>query len=174
MTVILIGYMGSGKTSIGKKLAKVLDYEFMDLDNYIVSKEDQSISELFSSKGEIYFRKKESQYLRALIDDSKKKRVLALGGGTPCYANNMGFINDSEHVKSVFLKTSIPELVKRLEPETAQRPLIAHLESKDALTEFIGKHIFERNPYYEQSDVTVTTDNKTVDEIVESIILTLY
>jgi len=173
MKVILMGYMGSGKSTIGLQLAKILDVEFMDLDVYIEAKETKTIQELFKSKGEIYFRKKESSYLKELLNTNESS-VIALGGGTPCYGTNLQLILKTDNAKSVYLKLSIPSLVKRLELEKSKRPLISHLKTQEELTEFIGKHLFERSPYYSQANEIIIADEKSVDDIVEAIILKLF
>lgn len=173
MKIILMGYMGSGKSTIGLQLAKILDYIYVDLDSYIEAKETKSIPEIFKSKGEIYFRKKETNYLKEILD-ANESSVIALGGGTPCYGTNLQLILDANDVKSVYLKLSIPSLVKRLELEKSKRPLISHLKTQEDLTEFIGKHLFERSPYYSQADEVINIDQKTVGEIVEAIILKLF
>jgi len=173
MNIVLIGYMGSGKTSVGKKLSDVLDYKFIDLDHYIELKEQMSISDIFNNKGEIYFRKIENLYLSKLLNENDN-RVLALGGGTPCYANNMNAIKNTLDTKSIYLKASINSLVQRLKDELNKRPLITHLKSKDELSEFIGKHLFERSYYYSQSNIIIETDNRAIDEIIEDIILELF
>jgi shikimate kinase len=172
MTIILIGYMGSGKSTIGQKLSEILKFDFLDLDMYIQNKEGKSIPELFVSKGEIYFRKIESHYLGAVI--AKEHMVVSLGGGTPCYGNNMTAINNLANVKSIYLKASIPDLVERLFNERAERPLISHLKNKDELTEFIGKHLFERSFFYSQADITISVDGKPVDEIIADIVTKLF
>ncbi|WP_299118082.1 shikimate kinase [uncultured Winogradskyella sp.] len=172
MIIVLVGYMGSGKSTIGRELATVLDYDFVDLDDIIAENENLSIPEIFSQKGEIYFRKKETDYLKNIIS-SKIKIVLSLGGGTPCYGNNMDLIINDHNVRSFYLKTSIPELLKRLWEEKHKRPLISHIKSKENLTEFIGKHLFERSLFYSRSDYSIVTDEKTVSEIVEQILLKL-
>ena len=85
MIIVLIGYMASGKSTIGRILADKLNYSFIDLDDYIEEKEQTSVSEIFKSKGEIYFRKLETTSLQALLNN-KDNLVLSLGGGTPCYS----------------------------------------------------------------------------------------
>jgi shikimate kinase len=164
MIVVLIGYMGVGKTSVGKNIADLLGYEFVDLDEYISDSEKVSISEIFKAKGEVYFRQKESQYLRDLVQ-SKNDMVLALGGGTPCYANNMDLLKMSTHVTSFYLKLSINSLSERLISEQNGRPLIAHLKSKEDLIEFIGKHLFERNNFYTMADHIIDVENLSVEQI---------
>lgn len=173
MNVILIGYMASGKSSVGRILAKKMDYEFIDLDDYIEKREKTSVGDIFKSKGEIHFRKLETEYLKSILENSDKV-VLSLGGGTPCYSNSMDFILNDSNSKSVYLKTGIPALVSRLKHEKSKRPLIAHIETDDLLTEFIGKHLFERSQYYNQAEIKITTDNKTESAIVEELLLNLF
>ncbi|NRD22403.1 shikimate kinase [Winogradskyella litoriviva] len=169
MIIILLGYMGSGKSTLGKELATVLNYNFLDLDDYISEKENSSISNLFKTKGEIYFRKKETEYLKQIIDNSNNY-VLSLGGGTPCYSENMALINNSANVVSFYLKLAIPLLSERLFTAKEQRPLISHITSKEDMIEFIGKHLFERIPYYSKAKYTINTDNKSLKEVLESIL----
>ncbi|MEN3324792.1 shikimate kinase [Mariniflexile soesokkakense] len=173
MILILIGYMASGKSTLGRILAKKLNYEFLDLDDYIETNEKSTISDIFKTDGEIYFRKKETHYLRELLE-SKNNLVLSLGGGTPCYSNNMELILSANHTKSIYLKASIPTLITRLKNEKSKRPLIAHIETDELLAEFIGKHLFERSQFYSLANTTVTTDNKTESHIVEELILQLF
>ncbi|ULC58684.1 AAA family ATPase [Flaviramulus sp. BrNp1-15] len=173
MILVLIGYMASGKSSLGKKLAEKLDYEFVDLDDFIENKENASVSNIFKNKGEIYFRKQETLYLKELLQ-TKTNIILSVGGGTPCYAKNMQLILNADNVKSIYLKASIPNLVDKLIKKKSKRPLIAHIKTKDELTEFIGKHLFERVQYYNQAEIQIITDNKTKKEIVEDIVLELF
>ncbi|MDO5970070.1 shikimate kinase [Flavivirga aquimarina] len=173
MIVVLIGYMASGKSTLGKILANKLNYDFIDLDDYIEEKEQLLVSDIFKYKGEIYFRKIETLYLKELLNNNTKL-VLSLGGGTTCYSNNMDFIKNSPNVKSIYLKALIPTLVARLKNEKNKRPLIAHIKTDELLTEFIGKHLFERTPFYSLSEVTITTDNKTEEDIIEELVLQLF
>jgi shikimate kinase len=172
MIIVLMGYMGSGKSTIGKDLASILNYKFVDLDDYISDNENDSISNIFNSKGEIYFRKKESFYLNELLK-TKNHIVLALGGGTPCYGQNMKLLNSTKAVKSFYLQLAIPLLSIRLFKEKEKRPLISHLTSEEAMLEFIGKHLFERVQYYNQATFTIKTDNKTKQDIIEEILMQL-
>lgn len=167
MKILLLGYMGSGKSTISKYLGERLNMPFMDLDDYIEAKEQLSIKEIFHSKGEIYFRKKENQYLKDLLS-KEDSFVLALGGGTPCYANNMEMILKQDGVVAIYLQLSIPVLVERLKNQKQQRPLIASLKD-DQLVEYIAKHLFERRAYYEQANFTIKSDHKSVQEISNEI-----
>ncbi|XCF07389.1 shikimate kinase [Tamlana crocina] len=168
MIIILIGYMASGKSSIGKRLAKKLNYKFVDLDDYIEDKENLSVSKIFKKKGEVYFRKQESHYLKKLLKKDKNM-ILAVGGGTPCYSDNMTLILEADEVKSVYLKASLPNLANKLMEKKAKRPLIAHIETLEAMTEFIGKHLFERMPFYEQAETHVSIDGKDKDEVTKEV-----
>ncbi|MCL6294769.1 shikimate kinase [Jejuia spongiicola] len=173
MIIVLIGYMASGKTSLGKKLAEKLNYSFIDLDDFIEDKENLSVSDVFKIKGEIYFRKQEFHYLKQLLQ-AKNNIILSVGGGTPCYSGNMDVILNAENVKSIYLKASLSTLVNKLMKKKAKRPLIAHIETKEEMTEFIGKHLFERVQFYNQAETHVTIDNKTKDDVIEDIILELF
>ena len=173
MIVVLVGYMASGKSTIGEILAKKLDYAFVDLDDYIEKREGQLVKEIFADKGEIYFRKKEASYLKEIIN-SKANLVLSLGGGTPCYSGNMDFLLKNEKVVSIYLKASVKNLVARLMNEKNTRPLISHLKTKEEFTEFIGKHLFERVQFYTQSNFTITTDDNSEAKILEDIIFKLF
>ncbi|MBT8326033.1 MAG: shikimate kinase [Winogradskyella sp.] len=172
MKIVLMGYMGSGKSFLGKKLAKTLNYNYIDLDEYIVKEEGKSISELFKENGEIYFRKIETSHLENVLKKNDAA-VIALGGGTPCYGTNLKLISNDKAIVSIYLKASINTLVDRLYPEKDKRPLISHLNSKAQLVEFIGKHLFERTYYYEQATFTINVDTKSPQEIIENIVLQL-
>ena len=165
MKVVLIGYMASGKSSVGKLLAKDSMLDFIDLDTYIEAKEKKSIPIIFKENGEIYFRSKEAECLSELLN-SKNSFVLSVGGGTPCYGRNMELINSLS--QSVFLKASINTLSERLKKGKFSRPLVAKI-SDEKLPEFIGKHLFERTPFYTLSQNSIQTDGFTIAEIVNEI-----
>lgn len=167
MKIILLGYMASGKSTIGRLLATEKKVSFIDLDSYIEEKEAQSVSDIFKNKGEIYFRLQENKYLKELLA-SKDSFVLSLGGGTPCYAGNMDVISASQEVFSFYLRATVKTIVGRLVNEKSQRPLVADL-SDEKLTEFISKHLFERSFFYEQASYKITIDHKTVDTIAKEV-----
>ena len=166
MKIVLLGYMASGKSSIGKRLSKKLSMNFLDLDDYIIEKEKMSISEIFKTKGEVYFRLIENKYLKEILAKDKDF-ILALGGGTPCYANNMEEINNSD-AKSIYLQGSTATMIERLIRKKAKRPLIASL-GDNQIPEFVAKHLFERRPFYEQAKTIVKIDNKTKAEVAEEL-----
>ncbi|MBW4971612.1 shikimate kinase [Croceibacter atlanticus] len=171
--VFLMGYMGSGKSTLAKAISNVTDIPFYDLDDLIVKDTDISISDFFKKHGEIAFRKKETEVLKALIE-SNERCVVALGGGTPCYANNLSLIKDSNSVTSVYLKLSLDALVNRLWGNKINRPLISHIESKQELNDFVRKHLFERSFYYNQADVILGCDAKTESELTKEISTELF
>jgi shikimate kinase len=169
MIIVLIGYMGSGKSSIGRRLSKKLDYNLIDLDDYIIKKENASVKEIFEMKGEAYFRKKEEKYLRKLLD-TKKDIILSLGGGTPCFGKNMKYVLKTKKTKSFYLKGSVTKLTNKLILKKESRPLIANIETKEKLSEFIAKHLSDREPFYAKSKHTIITDDKTKKDAVNEII----
>lgn len=169
MKIVLVGYMGSGKSSIGTILANKLKIDFIDLDEYIVQKEQLTINEIFNLKGEVYFRKIEQVYLKDVLC-TDANFVLAVGGGTPCYGINMDLINN--YSTSIYLKASIQSISSRLEKWKYNRPLIAHIPIEN-LPEFIGKHLFERTPFYSKSNFEIITDNKSTEVVSEELLLIL-
>lgn len=169
MKLVLLGYMASGKTTIGKKIAKKLKLPFIDLDDYISEKENLSIPELFKTKGEIYFRKKETVFLEELLS-KEEQFVLALGGGTPCYGKNMEIVNTLG--TSFYLKSSLQNTYNTLcrTENKETRPLISSIPI-EILKEFIAKHMFERSVFYEQAVNTIIIDDKSIEEISKELLL---
>jgi len=173
MKLVLLGYMGSGKSSVGTLLSEALQFQFTDLDHYIEMAEGMSISQLFQQKGEIYFRRNEATALAKIISE-ENKMVVATGGGTPCYGTIMADLLPNEDVVTVYLKSSLETLTRRLFAEKSKRPLIAHLETEDLLNDFIRKHLFERSFYYNQASIVLACDGLTPEAIVEKLILKLF
>lgn len=166
MQIVLVGYMGSGKSTIGKQLSKLLKISFLDLDDYMEKKLGMSVVDIFSKKGEIFFRKLEAECLQEIFLE-KKSFVIATGGGTPCYGNNLELMQEHTN-KVIYLKASIGELVDRLQVEKKHRPLLKNIEDEE-LPEFIGKHLFERSFFYNRSNIIISTDNKTPLDIAKEI-----
>jgi len=167
-TIFLIGYMGSGKSVIGKELSKRILYTFYDLDYFIEMNEKLSINQIFDQKKELYFREIEKKYLKKLIDKDENK-IISLGGGTPCYNNNMDLILNTSNSESIYLKRSVDLLVERLFENLSSRPLISHLKNRNELKEFVSKHLFERNQYYLRSKKILNTNNLELDDVVEEL-----
>ena len=171
MNILLIGYMGSGKSLIGSRLAKKMKYKFIDLDKYIETNEGCSISKIFDNSGDIYFRKIETKYLIKCLSENNNI-VLSLGGGTPCYNDNLIYINSTNN-SSVYLKNNNIELSKRLFKIKNKRPLISDIESEDKMIEFVSKHLFEREIYYNKASFKINCEGKDLNAICSSIISAL-
>jgi len=164
--IILLGYMGSGKSTIANLLSEKTQIRVCDLDKIIEERVGMSVKNIFDQKGEIYFRKLEHQIFKELIS-SDEQMILSLGGGTPCYANNHEMLNGS-NIVSFYLKASIETLYSRLLSIKDNRPLIAEQE-KEEMKEYIAKHLFDRSYYYNQATHVVVVDNKSPEEVVSAI-----
>jgi len=147
--IILIGMMSSGKSTLGKKLSRSLGYKFVDLDKLIERDQGINISSIFSQKGEAYFREVESRILKEITPDSSI--VLASGGGTPCFFDNMEYIKNLG--VSVFLDVPAADLAKRIENHGKDdRPVLSGAKSLEAE---IKRKIDERLPFYSQADFII-------------------
>jgi shikimate kinase len=168
MKLFLLGYMGSGKTTIGKSLAGKLSCSFSDLDEEIEKGEGMTVREIFSKRGEEEFRKLERDYL--LKFSSVQKTVVAAGGGTPCFLNNMDWMN--KNGMTVYLKVSPDTLFGRLRREKESRPLIKDLTDAE-MKKYIYDKVEERKKYYSRSHLIVECDNKNKSEIIKEICICL-
>lgn len=146
--IFLIGFMGSGKTTLGKKIASHLHLEFIDMDDYIELREGRSISSIFEKEGEEYFRVLEHEALKELL--GKENVLVSAGGGTPCFFNNMELINAS--AQSVYLKVEPAMLLGRLKGATTQRPLLANLTVEELRLQ-ISEKLAVRESFYLQSKI---------------------
>lgn len=169
MKFVLLGYMGSGKSTVAKALSNKLHLPCVDLDDYIVEKEQMPVNKIFQTQGEIYFRLQECKYLKEILE-MDSELILSVGGGTPCYSNNMELIN--QYSRSIYLKGSIPTICQRLRNEKDQRPLIADLNDGQ-LTEFVAKHLFERRNFYEKADIIINIDNKSLEDLLSEVSVSL-
>ncbi len=166
--IVLLGYMGSGKTTVGQQLATSMGWEHLDLDVFIEAQEKMSIAQIIHQKGVIYFRKVEHNCLKSVLQTSKKV-ILSLGGGTPCYYNSMELLRDTAQSISFYLRANVPFLTARLFPEKSHRPLIASIETQNDLAEFIGKHLFERASFYDKADYSLGIERKTPTQLAQEI-----
>ncbi|MBI1745458.1 MAG: shikimate kinase [Acidobacteria bacterium] len=156
--IFLVGFMGSGKTTVGRALARSLVWPFNDIDEQIVAHEGRSISDIFRLRGEPYFRKIESEVLLSLA--GRGRAVIALGGGTFCRTENQAFIKD--HGASIWLNSSLADILRRL-PRDGSRPLFkTPVEVEDLLA--------RRIPFYEQADLIIATSQRRVDDIVGEVL----
>jgi len=165
--IILLGYMGCGKSTIANKLSGMIAIPYVDLDEYIEKKANLTIKQIFENHGEIHFRKLENSCFIELLN-TPGQTIIGLGGGTPCYANNHELLK-REDVLSVYLKASVETLFSRLMSNKNKRPLIAE-KSDEEMKEFIAKHLFDRSFYYNQAQHKVSVDGKSIEETVSEIL----
>ena len=164
MRIFLIGFMGCGKSTIGKKLAKTLSCKFIDLDKYIEGKTGKSIQQIFKEKGEKYFRVLETESLMEICKSDNL--VIATGGGTPCFFDNMQRILDKGIC--IYLKMEANNLTKRLSKEKSKRPLIENLTEK-YLVNFIRKKLVEREVFYNKANHIIQAKNISEKDIIKLI-----
>ena len=166
--IILIGYMGSGKTTLGKALSKETGLMFYDLDWYIESRMRKTISELFAEKGEEGFRKVEYNMLHEVAEFEDV--IISCGGGTPCFFDNMDYLNQQGDV--VYLKATPETLYKHLQMARVERPLLKG-KSTDVLIAYITEHLKQREPFYEKArhilDVNVLDDYDKIKISVQQL-----
>ena len=163
-SIFLIGFMGAGKSTIGKKLAHRLGLTFFDLDKLIEAKAGCSISDIFKFLGETAFREMEQACLQSF--QTKDHFLLACGGGTPCFFDNLHLMKDNGLVVYVDLQESV--LFERLSKAKKIRPSIVGL-AENQLKDFISKQLKTRMTFYEQADLTMSGLSINVNEIVEKI-----
>ena len=168
--IILLGYMGCGKSTIAENLSKITQIPFVDLDKMIENRANTTISTIFKEHGEVYFRKLEHQVFVELLQDTTPM-IIGLGGGTPCYANNHELLKGEDRV-SIYLKASIDTLFNRLAANKSKRPLIAQMNDGE-LKEFIAKHLFDRSYFYNHAQFKVAVDGKTVEQTGADIVALL-
>lgn len=164
MIVFLIGMPACGKTSIGKRLAKKLQFTFLDLDHHLADKENKSVATIFSEKGEDFFRKMEAKYLRE-ISQTKKNTIISVGGGTPCFRNNVQFMRSAGTI--FFLNTSVETLFLRLKEDT-KRPMFNGIPQNE-VKQKINSLLDERLKFYLCAHHIIITSHKSDDVIVEEM-----
>ena len=156
--IYLLGFMGSGKTTVGRRLAEELGYSWQDLDRTIALRNEKSIREIFRIYGEAFFRKEEANVLRNTA--LEEQQVISCGGGTPCFHNNMRWIN--EHGISVFLDVDFKVLYQRLKKGQEHRPLLRD-KTPEELEAFIKNKLVERRTDYEQAMIIIHQEEEDVD-----------
>lgn len=152
--VFLCGYMGSGKTTLGKSLASEMNLTFIDLDNFIEARQHKTVKDIFAAVGEAGFREVERRSLQEVAE--YEDVVISLGGGTPCFFDNMEIVNRAG--VSVYLKPTEDVLLQRLIKGKHKRPLLAE-KSDDEILGVIREQLAWREPYYSKSHITFEADN---------------
>ncbi len=160
--VFLIGLMGSGKTYWAQRLATLLRCDWIDLDQQIEKATEMTIKEIFTTEGEAFFRAKERDTLRQF--SSIHNLIIACGGGTPCYHDNMKWMN--ENGITIWLQPDIDELVTRLKRGKHKRPLISHLDDGE-LKDFVVNKLEERKPFYSQAKHHICETNISSDTFTQ-------
>ncbi len=164
MKIFLIGYMGCGKSTLGKPLAQKLGYRFIDMDSEIEKKQGLSISEIFNQYGEFAFREMERDFLEGL--DSEDNLVVSTGGGTPCFFENMQTMN--RQGMTIYLRVNEGVLASRLMEGRQKRPLLAG-KSREELEMFIKENISQREPFYSQAQHIIEGIGIQVNDIINAI-----
>lgn len=165
MVIFLIGFMGCGKTSIGRKVAAQAGFRFMDMDREIEERCGMNVAGIFERHGEPYFRRCERELLESLAGQDGDL-VVSTGGGVPCHGDNMDVMNRTG--RTVYLKMSPPKLVKRLEHGRDKRPKIQGMDD-GALLEYIGRTLPGREEYYNKAHIVIDCDGAADDYICRHI-----
>jgi len=163
--IILVGYMGSGKSTIGRMLSGQLDSNFIDSDSAIEAQTGKSIREIFAEKGEDHFRDLERTFCESLAD--LKPSVIATGGGVPCFQNNMDLLK--AHGVVVYVNASLQTLARRLKEERAIRPLVAELDD-NAIFPFVEEQLTWRKEFYKQAHVFLPNELHKPDKVVANLL----
>ena len=158
----LVGYMGSGKTTIGKQLATKLNYEFIDLDAFIEHEYQQTIENVFATTGEGEFRAMEHNMLKKVVE--KNNIVVACGGGTPCYYGNMDLMNNNGI--TIYVKMSADTLISRLVNAKSSRPLLKD-KTDEELRTFVAQQLEKREDFYHQAHYVVKGKDLNVAELAK-------
>ncbi len=164
MRIYLIGFMGSGKSSLGTRMARKLNYTFVDLDTEVENAVGLTIPDIFDQKGEAYFRQSEHDVLHQTFRHNNA--VVATGGGTPCYFDNMAFMKTAG--MTVYLKMSPLSLRDRLVNARRQRPLLQDLD-QDTLLDYIRNKLAEREASYLQADCIIKGESVKPGQVISAV-----
>jgi shikimate kinase len=155
MKIFLVGFMGCGKSTIGRMLAREQRCSYIDMDRQLVARHNLSINEMFSKYGESFFRKSEQEFLTEIVDRDEPMIVVATGGGVACNPDNMDMMLKSGVV--IYLKRTREGLLRRLVAGQHSRPLISG-KTPEEIGEFIDKTLAEREPHYLRANITIDCD----------------
>jgi len=163
--IFLVGYMGSGKSTVGRLLAENLHFQFIDLDAWIENRFHKTIRDLFAEYGEAQFREIEHRSLEELADFQDV--VVATGGGAACYHQNMEWMN--AHGITIYLAASVETLVGRLVTAKSKRPLVSEKSDAD-LAVFITESLHRREPFYRQAHLVVDSTSEPAEVLTARIV----
>ena len=170
VNLYLVGYMGTGKTTVGKLIAKKLNHPFFDIDEFIENRYHKTINAIFEEKGENGFREIERRALQEI--SSFENVVVSTGGGLPCFFDNMDLLNRTGI--TVYLRATVGELINRLTADLQKRPLIKG-KNQDELPEFVEENLIKREPFYNQAqfifDVRQCSTKKEIEEWAEELLV---
>jgi len=170
MNIYLVGYMGTGKTTVGKLLAKKLRQSFIDVDEFIENRYRRTIAVIFDEKGEAGFREIERRALQEIV--SFENIVVSTGGGLPCYFDNMDLLNQTGI--TIYLRASVDELFDRLSVDMQKRPLVKG-KSKEELRDFIETNLKKRELFYNQArfvfDVRHCSTKYDMNQWIEELLI---
>ncbi len=164
MRIFLVGFMGSGKTTIGKRLALQIGFDFVDTDHLVEQKFGKSVGQIFAESGETFFREAEHQVIQEVLQ--RDFVVIATGGGLPCYSDNMDTM--LKYGKVVYLKTSPKTLAYRLSHSRTERPLIKNM-LPDELNRYIEHKLTEREPFYSRAPIVIHTEHFSMDQLKQDL-----
>ena len=165
MRIFIIGYMGAGKSTVGKRLANNLDIPFVDLDDAFEARFRYSIPHFFDHFGEKRFREFEHRCLKEIIKDHEHA-VISTGGGTACFNNNISLMN--EKGITVYIKMHPKSLAHRLNRARRLRPVVRDIQNSD-MQEFIEEQLAEREPYYEQATTIIKGENLDMEDLISKL-----
>ncbi len=162
--IYLLGFMGSGKTTHGKTIARMMGYDFVDMDKWIEETTGLTVPEIFNTQGEPWFREQER---RAIVELSKRERVvIATGGGAPCHGDNMELMKQSG--LTIYLKLSPEALLSRLKVSKNKRPLLEG-KSEEEMRQTIKEMLHQREPFYNNADMIIDGLERVTERVVNAI-----
>ena len=164
MKIYLIGYMSSGKSTLGRTLANRLQHKFIDIDEAFETKYKISINDFFVKFGEEKFRELEHQLLLSFAN--LEDTIISTGGGTPCYYNNIDIIN--KNGISIYLKLHPKSIISRLKASKKQRPLIKDMDNQ-TFEDYIEKHLISREIFYNKAQYIIKSENLTINELMKFV-----
>jgi len=164
MRIYLLGFMGCGKSTLGKKLAKHAGLQFIDMDNYIEERNYKTVPDIFAEEGEAEFRKKERKALEELSEFNDV--IIATGGGAPCFFNNMELMNKTG--VTIYLNIAPEILAARLAESKTERPLIKG-KTDSELLEYINKTLKKRNKFYKKAAFQITDPDISMEKVINMI-----